>query len=775
MGFEVFKDDYNLTNLELVSPLGQNFQMWITPRFRLHYVDDYYEKFTSRIVQNIAKNTDLFIDVGAHYGFFSLLVGSSNPKCRVISFEPEPNNFKVLKKNVSQNNLNNIKTVNQAVSNKIQRKKFNVSTASDNCSFIKHPSTPSLKQIEVSTVTLSEILVENPDSQILIKVDVDGHELAILEGIEGILEKSNNIQLILELNPKCTYLGGYTPEILLDKINGLGFDIYFIDDKENRIYRPNDGGIATWKDLIDQRSYGNLLCKKRTTSLNVLFFAHSSDLAGAERRLLELVKELSLDYGAICTVILPTHGAIEKYLHELGSATIIAPLYWWCSGIDGIDVNQQESLMDESFQWLIENDGLFRHINPDAIITNTITLPWGALAAFFLDCPHIWMINEYGEIDHSLKFFLPFSQVTKFICDASDKIVTCTEAVRKELFPDVEPNKIKTIYSYIDVSEKTYKNDEYYSTVYVNRSATKLIISGSLIKSKGQEDAVRAVNELVKNRKRNVELVLVGYSDPTYEAYLRNLIGVEGLDANIHILPFQENVLALIRKADIMLVCSRAEAFGRVNLEGMLLKKVVISSNTGGNPELIKDGITGLLYPPGDHVSLANQIERIIDDFEFSTELIENAYCFATKNFTKKRFGGEYHSMLMKTKKVEFIKKIDIQPFVINRFEGLLKKKNNELKEVTFKLTDLQEKLENIQIDQKENLIKTLSEQVVQCNQIIHNLTTQTDSEKNRYQDLLWRLAQSQEEILSYANSKSWKITRPLRKLIRFVRGKKSV
>jgi hypothetical protein len=91
---------------------------------------------------------------------------------------------------------------------------------------------------------------------------------------------------------------------------------------------------------------------------------------------------------------------------------------------------------------------------PDIVITNTIVIPLGAVVAWLIGCPHIWIVNEYGELDHKLKFFLPFQEITNFICKSSDKVITCSKAVRDSLFPNLCEAAIDTIYYYIEMPEK---------------------------------------------------------------------------------------------------------------------------------------------------------------------------------------------------------------------------------------------------------------------------------------------------------------------------------
>ena len=62
--------------------------------------------------------------------------------------------------------------------------------------------------------------------------------------------------------------------------------------------------------------------------LNALILTHSSDMGGAERSLLELVRELGQDYDTRCTVLLPTAGLLETELIKAGAQTLIAPISW---------------------------------------------------------------------------------------------------------------------------------------------------------------------------------------------------------------------------------------------------------------------------------------------------------------------------------------------------------------------------------------------------------------------------------------------------------------
>lgn len=718
MDFELFKDEYDLARLELITPVEQDFQMWITPRFHPHYENACYEHFTADLVRIYAKTTDLFIDVGAHYGFFSLLVGRSNPGCKIVAFEPTPENFEILTRNLKHNNIANVEAINQAVSNKASHAQFNISTASDNCSFVQHPATPVLRQIDVQTTSLSDLLSRNKNARTLIKIDTDGHDLQVLEGCEEILRERDNVQLVLELNPQCCYLAGSTPEAILNKLRSLGYDCYFLNDHEHRLYRPADGGIDSWKDILaeQEETYINILCKKKRVATNALFFSHSSLLAGAERRLLELVEKLISDCDTACTVVLPAHGPLETLLQQEGAATLIAPLTWWCANTEPPDDTKQLQLNSQSFGWLAENLGLLKQINPDVVLTNTLTIPWGAVAASLLKRPHVWTINEFGVADHGLKFFSPFPQVLDFIVESSGRVVAVSEAVRNELFQHSDPARVSTIYAHIDNPNEKDGPESPDQGVFRAENALHLVISGTITKSKGQEDAVRAVIELVKHRDRRVELVVVGYAQAEFLAYLQELINTEGVSDCVHIVPFQENVFPVVRAADVVLVCSKKEAFGRVTLEAMLMGKPIVATNTGGTPEMIRDGETGLLYSPGNVQQLADCIERLLDDPVERARLGRNAGQYAGKKFTREKFGGEYHKILVDLKNQEYEDKPKASQFVLSQYQMLLEQKHDATRSLAAQLAEREQSVQLLtaQLTERDQSVQVLTAQVAE-------------------------------------------------------------
>lgn len=146
-------------------------------------------------------------DVGANVGLWTLHLASLAPTAIVTSFEPDPDNIKWLEKNISLNGLLNRVAVRPvAVSNKIGTAdffadKYSGSTGSleQSFNFIEKHYGVSRSVIRVPVITLDQELdhaVSPPD---FLKIDVEGHELAVLQGARRLLAQHRPI-ILLEVN-----------------------------------------------------------------------------------------------------------------------------------------------------------------------------------------------------------------------------------------------------------------------------------------------------------------------------------------------------------------------------------------------------------------------------------------------------------------------------------------------------------------------------------------------------------------------------------------------
>jgi FkbM family methyltransferase len=150
------------------------------------------------VQQFLPKRGDIVIDVGAAFGFYSIvaskMVGQDG---KVVAIEPQPDSFDMLNKNIKLNKLTNISTLNYAVSSK----KTTLKLYSSYSTVQERAGQSPQQYIEVRADTLDNLLRQlDLDKANWIKVDVEGAELEVLKGAAGILSKSNDLVLLLEVH-----------------------------------------------------------------------------------------------------------------------------------------------------------------------------------------------------------------------------------------------------------------------------------------------------------------------------------------------------------------------------------------------------------------------------------------------------------------------------------------------------------------------------------------------------------------------------------------------
>lgn len=109
---------------------------------------------------------------------------------------------------------------------------------------------------------------------------------------------------------------------------------------------------------------------------------------------------------------------------------------------------------------------------------------------------------------------------------------------------------------------------------------------------------------------------------------------------------------SLYQTCDLCVIPSRYESFGLISLESMRFGKPVISTKVGGIPEVVINGVTGLLVPPENHVALANALIQLLKDDQLRNQLGNNAHKDVYERFTIERAVSEtvtFYEFVLKT------------------------------------------------------------------------------------------------------------------------------
>jgi len=162
---------------------------------------------------------ELFVDIGAHIGCWSLKLADKYKK--VVAFEPHIKAFEVFKENIQMNELKNIDLHNCALSNEIGRKILTIySHASHSTLEEKHPMTGHVSEKFGATKVDVDKLDTFQLTPSLIKVDVEGHEVQVIEGALETIKRAKP-DLVIELhNPENeNKIREMLPEVKFETIN----------------------------------------------------------------------------------------------------------------------------------------------------------------------------------------------------------------------------------------------------------------------------------------------------------------------------------------------------------------------------------------------------------------------------------------------------------------------------------------------------------------------------------------------------------------------------
>jgi glycosyltransferase involved in cell wall biosynthesis len=252
-------------------------------------------------------------------------------------------------------------------------------------------------------------------------------------------------------------------------------------------------------------------------------------------------------------------------------------------------------------------DDLIEAIRPDIIHCNAIVGPPLLAAARRRGIPLVQWVRfaDFGEFEEHLVCADRITAVSRFISGEVSK-----QMVRAE--------KIRVVYDGVDCdrhSPVSRSPRDIRAELGISKGEFVILCIARFVRYKRHDVLLDAVSRAAK-RHSNVRLILIGEpdrSDSTFEACVRALAET-GLAARTTVLGFQPDVLPYELAADVVVLCSEREPLGTVVLECMSLAKPIVVAASGGLPEMVQDGYTGLHCIPGDANSLCEQICRLIED-----------------------------------------------------------------------------------------------------------------------------------------------------------------
>jgi glycosyltransferase involved in cell wall biosynthesis len=385
--------------------------------------------------------------------------------------------------------------------------------------------------------------------------------------------------------------------------------------------------------------------------MRVAFMTHYADLLGANRSLLELVNGLREHHGVHPLVIVPREGDLTAALRALGIAVhVFAFEPWmterWYGG--GPHHRLMQYVREEraararsraNRELLPTMTELLRAEGVQLVHANSAVAGMAPMLAEGAGLPLVWHIREMPEQHYGMHLDAGRRGYGAALTKA-DRVIAISHAVEADVRRYAPKASIRVIYNGVlaahRFAELAMRSEERWRA---NTPFTFAMV-GLIHPGKHQVEAVEALRSLL-DRGLVARLVIVGAGR---EAPVRQRIDELGLAAHVELTGYLEQPFDVLFRSHALLMCSRNEAMGRATVEAMACGLPVIGHASGGTPELVHDGTSGLLYPGGVEV-LAERMALLVGDRQLARRLGDQARQDATARFSVERCCAEVRAV----------------------------------------------------------------------------------------------------------------------------------
>ena len=370
--------------------------------------------------------------------------------------------------------------------------------------------------------------------------------------------------------------------------------------------------------------------------IKVLHMLNTSDIGGAEKLLLDICRYTDKDkFDLIITSF--QKGALENEFKRF-------------SYVKKIDLNDSKQF---SFKTLRRLNKIIKKERIDIIQTH---LQKPDLYGFLLKLknPHVtWIIKKGNTDDYRTKLFWRISngfihRFANLVIPTSNQVKEFTKKI--EFVPE---KKFKVIYSGIDTAamDLALKKDcsKKLKKELGFKKTDKVIISvGRLVYQKGFSYLIRIMKELTEQDKR-YKLLIVG--DGPLKSKLESLILNLKVNDNVKLLGERTDVIDLLQISDLFCLTSVKEGIPITLMEAMYVGVPIVTTNVGGNKELVQHGQTGFLEKAKDISSIKQRIKQLLHKESIRKKFIENARKTILARFSIIKTTRNYEKVYIQLKK----------------------------------------------------------------------------------------------------------------------------
>ena len=221
-----------------------------------------------------------------------------------------------------------------------------------------------------------------------------------------------------------------------------------------------------------------------------------------------------------------------------------------------------------------------------------------------------------------------------------DCYIAASDAIRAMLVADGVPkDRTVTVHEGIDVDHVVAAPTvDVHQAFFLPHGAPVVGNVAALVPHKGQRYLIEAAH-LVVREIPDARFVILGEGE--LREALEHQVREHHLEKHVLLPGFRTDVLGCIKSFDLFAMSSVTEGLGTSLLDAMACRRAIVGTNAGGIPEIVEDGVNGLIVPPRDAPALARAIVRALKDAPLRQRLAGAGFARVRERFTVERMVTE--------------------------------------------------------------------------------------------------------------------------------------
>jgi glycosyltransferase involved in cell wall biosynthesis len=362
--------------------------------------------------------------------------------------------------------------------------------------------------------------------------------------------------------------------------------------------------------------------------IRVLFLDHTAKIGGVEIALLNLIRNLDRTF-IYPIVLLFAEGPLVQRIRP-HTETHVLPLSTAVGGASKDRLGWKSLLQCRAafmaclHVWKVAR--LARRMQVDLIHTNSLKADIiGGFAGLLARIPVIWHVRDRIDPDY---LPAPVVRIFRWLSrTVPDYVIANSAATLATLQLKVDERyRARVVHSGCNsvVHDGCDVDDATTRAQMASNHRVRIGLIGRISPWKGQHIFLQAA-ALLHQQYPAAKFEIIGaplFSESEYEAHLHELCRNLNLTDAVEFAGFVEDVPARVAELNIVVHASTTgEPFGQVIIEAMAEQKPVVATNGGGVPEIVQDGITGLLVPMGDAPALSDALRYLLDHPEIAAQM----------------------------------------------------------------------------------------------------------------------------------------------------------